>query len=88
MCLAVPGKILEISPGEFGPKGKVSFGGLVKEVNLSFAPKAQIGNWVLVHAGFAISIVDEMEAERVYRYLDEMQTMNLEKESKENEQCI
>ena len=49
--------------------GKISFGGAIKEVSLAFEPEAVIGNYVLVHAGFAISIIDETEAEKVFEYL-------------------
>lgn len=73
MCLAVPGKILSIS-GElpFDINGRVSFGGIVKEVNLSYVPEAQPGDYVIVHVGFAISKVDEEEAHRVFEYLEEI----------------
>ena len=52
--------------------GRVSFGGLVKEINLAYTPEAKIDDYVLVHVGFAISIIDEAEAQRVFRYLDEI----------------
>ncbi|MFN7944728.1 MAG: HypC/HybG/HupF family hydrogenase formation chaperone [Blastocatellia bacterium] len=70
MCLAVPGKILSIQ-GEDPAfrQGRVSFGGIVKDVNLSYVPEAKIGDYVVVHVGFALSIVDEAEAARVFDYL-------------------
>lgn len=73
MCLAVPGKVLQIDGDDpLMRMGKVSFGGIVKEVNLAYTPEAQIGDYVIVHVGFAISIVDEEEAQRVFEYLDQI----------------
>ena len=73
MCLAVPGKIIEIlSEDPIMRTGKVSFGGIVKEVNLAYVPEANIGDYVIVHVGFAIETLDESEANRVFDYLDEM----------------
>jgi len=73
MCLAIPGKILSI-PGDdpLLRTGRVSFGGIVKEVNLAYTPEAGVGDYVIVHVGFAISTVDEAEAHRVFDYLREM----------------
>jgi hydrogenase expression/formation protein HypC len=74
MCLAIPGKILSIENEDALMRtGRVSFGGVVKEVNLSFVPEAEVDNYVIVHAGFAISKVDEDEAKRVFEYLDEIE---------------
>ena len=74
MCLAIPGKILSITNqlDETFRFGKVSFGGITKEVNLCMVPEAKIDDYVLVHVGVAISIVDEEEAHKVFRYLKEM----------------
>ncbi len=70
MCLAVPGKILELTEDEpLARRGKVSFGGVVKAINLSLVPEAVIGDYVLVHVGVAIGRVDEREALRVFEYL-------------------
>ena len=52
--------------------GRVDFAGVVKQVNLSYVPDAAVGDFVLVHVGFAISTVDEAEAAKVFRYLEEM----------------
>jgi hydrogenase expression/formation protein HypC len=73
MCLGVPGKILDVSepPGEL-KKGRVSFGGVVREVCLEYVPEASVGDWVIVHVGFAITRVDEAEAARTLAYLEEM----------------
>ncbi|MBN1869740.1 MAG: HypC/HybG/HupF family hydrogenase formation chaperone [Candidatus Omnitrophica bacterium] len=73
MCLAIPGKIENISGDELlSKKGKVNFGGILKEVSLAYVPEARAGDYVIVHAGFAISKVDEEEAVKVFGYLKEM----------------
>jgi hydrogenase expression/formation protein HypC len=73
MCLAVPGKIMEITEGDAITRiGRVSFGGTVREVNLAFVPDVVVGNYVLVHAGVAINAVDEAEAQQVFAYLQEI----------------
>jgi hydrogenase expression/formation protein HypC len=73
MCLAVPGKIMNIDETDsLLRSGKVNFSGIVKDVNLGYVPDAKIGDYVIVHVGFAISIVDKVEAERVFEYLREM----------------
>jgi hydrogenase expression/formation protein HypC len=73
MCLAVPGKIVSIE-GEDSilRSGRVDFSGIVKQVNLAYVPEAKIGDYVLVHVGFAINIIDEEEAQKVFEYLREM----------------
>ena len=76
MCLAVPGRILSIAGGEgLDRTGRVSFGGVVKEVNLAFVPEAAVGDYVMVHVGFAISRVDEREAEQIFEYLTQMEEL-------------
>lgn len=73
MCLAVPGKILSIEGEDvLFRRGRVNFGGIVKEVSLAYVPEAQIGDYVIVHVGFALSVVDEEEAQKVFQYLREM----------------
>jgi hydrogenase expression/formation protein HypC len=74
MCLAIPGKIISITNqlDETFRFGKVSFGGITKEVNLCMVPEAKIDDYVLVHVGVAISVVDEEEAHKVFSYLKEM----------------
>jgi hydrogenase expression/formation protein HypC len=73
MCLAVPGQITSIQEGEaLARTGKVSFGGIIKEVCLAYVPEAQVGDYVIVHVGFALSRLDEAEARRVLSYLDQM----------------
>ncbi|WEK37977.1 MAG: HypC/HybG/HupF family hydrogenase formation chaperone [Candidatus Pseudobacter hemicellulosilyticus] len=74
MCLAIPGKLLSVTTqlDETFRKGKVSFGGIVKEVNLCMVPEAKAGEYVLVHVGVAIGIIDEAEAEQTFNYLRQM----------------
>jgi hydrogenase expression/formation protein HypC len=74
MCLAVPGRVVEIiDTGDPAfRQGKVDFGGIRKEINLAFTPEAEVGKYVLVHVGFAISVIDEEEAHRVFEYLKQM----------------
>ncbi|MEC4895061.1 MAG: HypC/HybG/HupF family hydrogenase formation chaperone [Oscillatoria sp. PMC 1051.18] len=74
MCLAVPGKIVTIlenpqNNSELLRKGKVSFGGVFKEVSLAYVPEAKVGDYVIVHVGFALSILDPEEAQRTLRDL-------------------
>ena len=76
MCLGVPGKVIEIEPNSLDMlMGKVSFAGIVKEVCLAYVPDIQIGEYVIVHVGFAISKVDEQEAMEVFRYLKEIEEL-------------
>lgn len=74
MCLAIPGKITSISAqlDDTFRLGKVSFGGIVKEVNLFMVPEASIGDYVLVHVGVAISTIDEGEAQKTFEYIRKM----------------
>ncbi|MFI5336867.1 MAG: HypC/HybG/HupF family hydrogenase formation chaperone [Opitutales bacterium] len=73
MCLAVPGKVLEITGEDpLLRSARVSFGGVVKVVSLACTPEAKTGDYVLVHVGLAISIVDPQEAEETYEYLRQM----------------
>ena len=66
MCLAVPGRILSAEGEDFARIARVSFGGTVREVSLAYVPEAGMGDYVIVHAGFAISVMDEAEALRTY----------------------
>ena len=72
MCLAVPGKIVSITGEETIRSGVVNFGGIQKQVSLAFVPEANVGDYVMVHVGFAISVVDEAEAMTVLGYLEQM----------------
>lgn len=70
MCLAIPGKISEISGLDLDKTGLVLFGGISKEISLCLVPEAQIGDYVLVHAGFAITIVNDSEAQKTLTELE------------------
>lgn len=73
MCLAVPGKLISVEGDDaVFRRGRVNFGGIVKDVSLAYVPEAKIGDYVVVHVGFALSIVDEDEARKVFEYLREM----------------
>ncbi len=78
MCLAIPGKILSIEMQADSPvkTAKVSFGGIVKEASLEIVPEAEVGDYVLVHVGVAISKVNVEEAEKVYQFLSDMGDLN------------
>jgi hydrogenase expression/formation protein HypC len=78
MCLAIPGKLLSITSqqDETFRQGKVSFGGIIKEINLSMVPEVNIGDYVLVHVGVAIGKVDEDEARQTFEYLKQMGEMD------------
>jgi hydrogenase expression/formation protein HypC len=72
MCLAIPGKIVEIYAENELRMGKLDFGGTVRKCCLQCLPEAVVGDYALVHVGFAISLVDEAEAARTYQLLEEM----------------
>lgn len=80
MCLAIPGKVIEIQRDAQGVQmGKTNFGGIVKQVCLEYTPEVQVGDYVLVHVGFALGKVDEDEAQKTLQILAEMeQLMELE----------
>ncbi|MGF1533250.1 MAG: HypC/HybG/HupF family hydrogenase formation chaperone [Bernardetiaceae bacterium] len=73
MCLAIPGKLIEITGqlDETFRVGRVSFGGIFKEVNLCMLPEAQPNDYVLVHVGVAISVIDEKEAQETFAFLQQ-----------------
>src|SRR5512138_274667 len=76
MCLAVPGKITSISGDDpLSRVGKIDFGGVLKEASLAYVPEAQVGDYVIVHVGFALSRIDPEEANKVFEYLSEMQEL-------------
>ena len=72
MCLAVPGKVESIEGTGLAATGRVSFAGVRREVSLACVPEVKIGDFVMVHVGLALSIVDAEEARRVFEYLEEM----------------
>ena len=74
MCLGIPGKIISLEDNLLGVSmGKVSFGGIVKEVCLAFIPEAKLGDYVIVHVGFAISRLDEDEAQETFEALAKLE---------------
>jgi hydrogenase expression/formation protein HypC len=71
MCLAIPGRILSMTDDDpIMRTARVDFGGVVKEINLAFTPEAGPGDYVLVHVGFAITVIDDLEAARVFAHLE------------------
>ncbi|MEK9629475.1 MAG: HypC/HybG/HupF family hydrogenase formation chaperone [Nitrospinota bacterium] len=73
MCLAIPGKVTSILGDDPLLKmGKVDFGGILKDINLAYVPEVKVDDYVIVHVGFAISILNEEEAQKIFRTLDEM----------------
>jgi hydrogenase expression/formation protein HypC len=71
MCLAIPGRLIEAqSIGELTATGRVDFGGVSKIVSLAFVPEARLGDYVLIHAGVAIAVLDDAAAARVFAELD------------------
>lgn len=81
MCLAVPGQVMSISGDEpLMKKGKVNFGGVVKEVSLAYVPDVKVGNYVIVHVGFALTILDEESAHKTLADFQEIEEI-LSKES-------
>jgi hydrogenase expression/formation protein HypC len=85
MCLAIPGKILATVDCDKMRVGRVQFGGIVRQVSLDFVPEAGVGDYVMVHVGFAISRVDAAEAERTYKLLHEMGMLEQELPPAESE---
>jgi hydrogenase expression/formation protein HypC len=78
MCLAVPGKIISRQENDGVHMGQVQFGGIVRQACLDFVPEAAVGDYVMVHVGFAISRVDREEAERTYQLLEQMDALQAE----------
>ncbi len=77
MCLAIPGKIISIDNcHDLMRNGKVSFEGIVKDISLAMVPDADVGDYVIVHAGFAISMIDEAEAVKVFEMLREAENID------------
>jgi hydrogenase expression/formation protein HypC len=72
MCLAVPGKIIEIYESAGLKMGKVDFGGVTREACLAYVPEAKIGDYTIIHVGFALNLLDEAEALETLRLFDEI----------------
>ncbi len=75
MCLGIPGKVIETFQNDDLPMAKVDFGGIVKEACLAYVPEAQVGDYVIVHVGFALSRVEEAEARQIFAYLEEIEEL-------------
>ena len=81
MCLAIPGKVVSISGDDpLSRMGRINFSGIVKEASLAYVPEVHVGDYVIVHVGFALSRLDEAEAQKVFDYLREMQELGELKE--------
>ncbi len=78
MCLAIPGKLLQKSEVNGVSQGRIEFGGIIREACLDFLPEAEVGDYVLVHVGFAISRIDEDDALQTLAYLRELGTLEEE----------
>ncbi|MGD8966092.1 MAG: HypC/HybG/HupF family hydrogenase formation chaperone [Anaerolineae bacterium] len=78
MCLGVPGRIIEAQEGGLMRMGKVDFGGITREICLAYVPEADVGDYVIVHAGFAISRIDEAEAQETLALLVESGILGLD----------
>lgn len=76
MCLGIPGKVVETYREHDVLMGKVEFGGVFKRVCLEHVPHVAIGEYVLVHVGFALNVIDEAEARRVFEFLEEMKQLD------------
>jgi hydrogenase expression/formation protein HypC len=75
MCLAIPGKVETITGDDpITRMGRINFGGVIKEASLAYVPEVQVGDYVIVHVGFALSKVDEAEAQKVFGYLKQMES--------------
>jgi hydrogenase expression/formation protein HypC len=72
MCLGIPGKITEIYEKDSLRMAKIDFGGIIKEVCLAYTPDAELGNYALIHVGFAISLMDEEEAQETLKLIKEV----------------
>lgn len=89
MCLAIPGKVESITGDDpLSRMGRVNFGGVFKEACLAYVPEVQIGDYVIVHVGFALSKVDEDEARQVFEYLRRMEELDELKDAPEGEPPI
>ena len=76
MCLAIPGKLIELKEVQGIKMGKADFGGIIKQICLEYTPDARPGDYVLVHVGFALATIDEAEAARTYELLKELDQLS------------
>ncbi len=85
MCLGVPGRVIEVYEQDGIQMGRIDFGGIVKEICLAYVPEATVGEYVIVHAGFAISRLNEQEAQETLALLQQMGTLEEELNAGEDE---
>ena len=78
MCLGIPGKIIEVYETNGLPMGKIDFGGVIKEACLAYVPEAQVGDYTIVHVGFALNVIDEDEAQKTLELLSEIGALDEE----------
>ncbi|HSK88487.1 MAG TPA: HypC/HybG/HupF family hydrogenase formation chaperone [Anaerolineales bacterium] len=78
MCLGIPGKIIAIYEEDSLKMAKIDFGGIVKEACLAYTPEAKVGNYALIHVGFAISLMDEEEAQETLKLIREVEDLSNE----------
>ena len=76
MCLGIPGKLLAVHEQDGLMMGKVEFGGIAKDICLAYLPEVQVGDYVLVHVGFAISRIDEQEAQEIFSYIQQIEELS------------
>lgn len=76
MCLGIPGKVIEIYEEHELLMGKVDFGGVAKRVCLAHTPHVELGQYVIVHVGFALQVIDEAEAQQVFAFLERMEELH------------
>ena len=78
MCLGIPGKIIEVYEAGGLPMGKVDFGGVTKECCLAYVPEAKVGDYTIIHVGFALNVIDEAEALETLELLREIDAIGEE----------
>lgn len=83
MCLGVPGKIIEIYEANGLSMGKIDFGGVLREACLTYVPEAKVGDYVLVHVGFALNVISEAEANETLALLNEIASLEEELSAQE-----
>ena len=76
MCLAIPGKVITVEEADGILMGKVDFGGIQKKVCLQYTPDVVVGEYVIVHVGFSLSKMDEQEAQKTYKLLEELNQLS------------
>ncbi len=85
MCLGIPGKVVELYTEHDTLMGKVDFGGVYKRVCLAHTPQATLGQYVIVHVGFALDVIDEAEAQQIFTFLERMNELGEVLEPEETE---